>query len=208
MKELIVIGTGGLAREFCEFFGDQFKIVAFSSLSPEEHSEYKLPGRCFSDNITPGIVGTNLAVIALSSPYLKKRIHGKLRGQGFSFPVCIHPTSTVSSRAILNEGVVIAPNCLVSTNVVINSASYINFSCGLGHEAEIGSFCQINPGTQIGGGATIGEGCLVGSGATLLNNVRVAQRATIGSGSVVFSRVPENATMMGNPAKRMRSFEE
>jgi len=49
---------------------------------------------------------------------------------------------------------------------------------------------------------------LIGSGSTVLQGVRVGCKVTIASGSVVFSRVADGATMLGNPAKRMRSFEE
>jgi len=48
---------------------------------------------------------------------------------------------------------------------------------------------------------------LVGSGSTVLQGVRVGAKATIGSGSVVFSKVDEGITVMGNPAKRVRTFE-
>ena len=48
---------------------------------------------------------------------------------------------------------------------------------------------------------------LVGSGSTVLQGVRVGAKATIGSGSVVFSKVDEGITVMGNPTKRVRTFE-
>nr|KGA06738.1 MAG: UDP-glucose 4-epimerase [actinobacterium acMicro-1] len=211
MKKILVIGTGGLAREFTSYFSsssEQIEIVGFSSTNHGEHSSFELPGVLFDGDVSPDSVGTDEAVIAIGSPAVKKRISEELKARGFTFPSFVHPSSVCSDEANLGEGVVVSPNCVISPNVAVNPFSYINFSCGVGHDAIIGSYVQINPGTQLGGGSIIGDGCLIGSGSTVLQGVQIGASATIGAGSVVFSRVAENATMMGNPAKRMRAFEK
>lgn len=211
MKKIIVIGTGGLAREFTSFFSsysEPIEIVGFSSTNHSEHSSFNLPGVLFNGDVSPESVGTDEAVIAIGSPAVKKRISEKLKALGFKFPSFVHPSSVCSDEANLGEGVVVSPNCVISPNVILNPFSYINFSCGVGHDAIIGSYVQINPGAQLGGGSIIGDCCLIGSGSTVLQGVHIGANATIASGSVVFSRVSESATMMGNPAKRIRAFEK
>ena len=207
MKSFLIFGTGGLAREFTSYFEDFIDIVGFSSSTPEEHDKFNLPGKIFDNNVNPDIVGTDLAVLAVGSPLLRKKIAEVLQSKGFKFPSIIHPSSVVSKLSIINDGVVISPNCTVSPNVKLGSFTYINFNCGIGHDASIGQFVQINPGTQIGGGAIINDQTLIGSGSTVLQNVKVLDNVTIGSGSVVFSRVKKGITVMGNPAKRVRIFE-
>jgi len=207
MTSVLVVGTGGLAREFTSYFNDYIDIVGFSSSAPEEHEKFKLPGKIFDNNVTPEIVGTDLAVIAIGSPLVRKKIAENLKSKGFKFPAIIHPSSVVSDLSVINDGVVISPNCTVSPNVKLGDFTYINFNCGIGHDANIGNFVQINPGTQIGGGAIINEHTLIGSGSTVLQGVKVLDNVTVGSGSVVFSRVKSGITVMGNPAKRVRMFE-
>jgi sugar O-acyltransferase (sialic acid O-acetyltransferase NeuD family) len=214
MSKIIVVGTGGLAREFSSYFSEyleHIEILGFSSANRSEHAEFNLPGILFKqypEEITPDIVDTSEVVIAIGNPAVKLRISEKLRKVGFTFPSIAHHTSIVSDRAIIEEGVVISPNCVVSPNVTLKAFTYVNFSCGIGHDAIIGRCVQINSGSQLGGFSKIGDGCLVGSGAVVLQGVTVGDNATIASGSVVFSRVSEGATMMGNPAKRMRAFEK
>lgn len=209
MKKILVIGTGGLAREFTSFFATEcIEIVGFSSTNHNEHSAFNLPGVLFKGDVSPDSVGTDEAVIAIGSAAVKKKISEKLKGLGFKFPSFVHPSSVCLDNANLGEGVVVSPNCVISSNVVLNPFSYINFSCGVGHDSIIGSYVQINPGTQLGGRTVIGDCCLIGSGSTVLQGVQIGAGATIASGSVVFTRVAENATMMGNPAKRMPAFEK
>lgn len=211
MKKILVIGTGGLAREFTSYFSrysEDIEIVGFSSTNHSEHHAFNLPGVLFTGDVSPDSVGTDEAVIAIGSPAAKKKISEKLKTLGFKFPSFVHSSSVCADQANLAEGVVVSPNCVISPNVTLNAFSYINFSCGVGHDAIIGSYVQVNPGTQLGGGVVIGDSCLIGSGSTVLQGVQIGGNAMIASGSVVFSRVAENATMMGNPAKRMRAFEK
>ena len=211
MKKIIVIGTGGLAKEFSSFFSDYDEIVSivgFSSTNLEEHQLFSLPGKLFEDEITPEIVNTDEAVIAIGSPSIKKRISERLRSLGFTFPNFIHPSSVVSDRAIFGEGVIVSPNCTVSPNVHLKDFCYLNFGVGVGHDTILGNYCQVNPGVQLGGFSNIGDETLIGSGSTILHGVKIGTAVTVASGSVVFSRVADGSTMFGNPAKRMRAFEK
>jgi len=210
MKDILVVGTGGLAREFSSYFSGEsgnIRILGFASTNHAEHSEFKLPGVLFKDEITPDLVGTKDVVIAIGNPLVKKSYYERLKFKGFSFPTIVHPSSTISSRAVLQDGVVISPNCVISPDVRIETLSYLNFCCGVGHDVVVGSFVQVNPGAQLGGGVRVGDCSLIGSGAVVLQDVKVGEAATVGSGAVVFARVRDGATVMGNPAKHIRAFE-
>lgn len=208
MINILVVGTGGLAREFSSYFLGDFNIVGFSSVNQNEHSDFNLPGKLFIGEITPDVVGTANVVIAVGNPSLRKKLAGELNLLGFTFPAIIHPSSVVSSRAVIQNGVIILPNCVVSPNVIIKNFCYINFGVGVGHDAILGKYAQINPGSQLGGFTQIGDETLVGSGSTILQGVKIGNKVTIASGSVVFSQVSDGATMLGNPARRMRAFEK
>jgi sugar O-acyltransferase (sialic acid O-acetyltransferase NeuD family) len=210
MKKVLVYGAGGLGREFCSYFSDVPKlleIVGFAGNSADEHEKYNLPGHFFVGDITPSIVGTNQVVIAIGNPTVKERLYLKLKSCGFSFPSFVHPSTVISEKANLGEGVVISPGCVISPDVKFGTLSYLNFGCGVGHDTILGNFVQINPGTQLGGNVAVEDRVLIGSGVTVLQGKRIGEGATVGSGAVVFSNVSPKITVMGNPAKRMRLFE-
>lgn len=209
--QVVIIGSGGLAREFASFFSGpsaEVSVAGFSSTNNEEHGLFSLPGKAFGHEISPEGVGTSDAVIAIANPAVKKAISHKLRLSGFRFPSFRHPSSIISDSAQVGEGVVVSPNCVVSANVKLGSFSYLNFGVGVGHDSIVGSFCQLNPGAQVGGFTRIGNETQVGSGTTILPRLEIGTLVTVGSGSVVFSDVPDNATVLGNPAKRMQMFDQ
>jgi len=200
-KKIIIIGTGGLAREFTDFFADQTDIVGYSSKDQQQYLDYKLPGKFFSGEITPELVGTNLAAIAIGIPQIKLNLYNKLLAAGFYFPSFIHSSAIVAKSAIIKEGVIISPQCVISADVVLNKMSYINCHSAIGHDAIIGSFVQMNGG-QIGGFTQIGDYTLIGSGSTIVENLVVGKNITVGSGSTVFTKITDNnITVLGNPAK-------
>lgn len=207
MRKVVVVGTGGLAREFASFFADQVEIVGFTSTATTEHAEFELPGAFYAGDISPAMVGTREAVLAIGDTKVRMRLHARLCAAGFEFPPLVHSSAVVSDRAQLAPGAIIAPGCTVSPHVRLGEMTYVNFNSGVGHDSVIGAFVQIGPGCQLGGFCVVGDGSLVGSGATVLQRVRIGAGCTVASGSVVFGRVPDNATVMGNPAKRLRAFE-
>lgn len=77
---------------------------------------------------------------------------------------------------------------------------------GVGHDTRFESYIQINPGVQIGGAVSVEEGVLIGSGSTIRRGLKIGKSSTVGSGLVVFAKVANGATVMGNPARRMRSL--
>lgn len=54
---------------------------------------------------------------------------------------------------------------------------------------------------------TIGDGVWIGGNVTVLMGVTIGKNAVIGAGAVVTHDVPENAVIVGNPARVVRYIE-
>ncbi len=207
MQRVVFIGSGGVAREVTAWAQDQVEIAGYATLDPGEHARFGLPGRALPDALTPELAGTDLAVMAIGVPGAKRKLYERLSGAGFRFVSLVAPGSWVAPGVSLGEGAIVCPLVNVSPNVVLGKCAYLNFSTGIGHDAVLGDFVQVNPGVQIGGFTRIGHGALIGSGATLREGIVVGDDATVASGAVVLGKVAPGATVMGNPAKRLRAFE-
>ena len=55
---------------------------------------------------------------------------------------------------------------------------------------------------------TIGDHTFVGAGAVILNGLSVGRRVTVGAGAVVIRDVPDDVTVVGNPARPIRDVPE
>jgi acetyltransferase-like isoleucine patch superfamily enzyme len=65
----------------------------------------------------------------------------------------------------------------------------------------VGDHVHIASGAVLAGGVIVGHGAQIGCGATVRESVSIGDRAVVGAGSVVNKDVPQDAIVMGVPAK-------
>lgn len=104
----------------------------------------------------------------------------------------------------------------IALGAKIDLGFYIGHFSGIvvSPHASIGKNCNISQGVTIGvsgradkrGAPTIGEGVYIGAGAKVLGKIHVGNNVAIGANAVVTQDVPDNAVVVGIPA-RVVSFE-
>ena len=126
--------------------------------------------------------------------YLIARIISQL--SRFFTQIEIHPGAKIGKNLFLDHG----------NGIVIGETSEIGDNVTLYHGVTLGG---ISPAENSEGQRnvkrhpTLNDNVIIGSGAHVLGPITVGKCARIGSNTVVLKDVPENATMVGNPAKNI-----
>ena len=113
----------------------------------------------------------------------------------------IHPNAKIGKNLFIDHGM----------GVVIGETSDIGDNVTIYHMATLGGIApSINSDNQrnIKRHPTLKENVVVGSGAQILGPVIVGKNAKIGANAVVTKDVPENAVMVGIPAKNVGTASE
>jgi len=108
----------------------------------------------------------------------------------------IHPGAKIGKRVFIDHGM----------GVVIGETSEIGDNVTIYHMATLGGISpSVNSNEQrnIKRHPTLKDNVVVGSGAQILGPVTVGKNAKIGANAVVTKDVPENAVMVGIPAKNV-----
>jgi len=101
-------------------------------------------------------------------------------------------------------------NTLLSPSTDIGPGLYIGHPYGIliSHESRVGKNLNIthqvtigNRGLGVKGAPTLGDNVFIGSGAKIVGPIKIGDNARIGTNSVVLKNVPNNAVVVGNPAK-------
>lgn len=103
----------------------------------------------------------------------------------------------VPSHAAIGRGTTIEHRGVA---VVINRKAVIGERCQIGVQVVIGGKGKDVPGAPI-----IGDDVYLGAGAKILGSVHVGDRAVVGANSVVTMNVSPGATVVGAPARVVRS---
>lgn len=135
----------------------------------------------------------------------RKSLFHKYEGAGYRFLTIVHPSATVSDKAILEDGSQIMAGAIVQAHAVVGKDAIINTKASVDHHACIGNHVHVAPGATVCGEVQIGESAFIGAGATIVQGIRIGQAVTVGAGAVVIADVAERLTVIGIPAKEQSS---
>jgi len=113
----------------------------------------------------------------------------------------IHPGAKIGRNLFIDHGM----------GVVIGETSEIGNNVTIYHMATLGGIApsiNSNNQRQVKRHPTLGDCVVVGSGAQILGPVKIGTHAKVGANAVVTKDVPENAVMVGIPAKNVGTATE
>lgn len=106
---------------------------------------------------------------------------------------------------IIEDNVEIGANTCVDRgalgDTIIREGAKIDNLVHVAHNVIIGKNCRIICLVGIGGSVEIGDGSFIGISAIIKNQKKIGRNVTVGMGAVVTKDVPDNATVIGNPAR-------
>lgn len=116
----------------------------------------------------------------------------------------IHPSAVVAWSVKLSDGVVVAANAVVNPFAEIGTAAIINTSAIIEHECVIGDFSHVAPGAVLCGNVKVGPRSFIGANSVIKQGITIGGNVIVGAGSVVISDIPDNLTVVGNPARILK----
>ena len=136
----------------------------------------------------------------------------------------------IGDRTLIGDGASIREQCTIGDECIISRCVTINYNCHVGHRTKVMDLTHLTGNMTIDDdvfisihvsttndnamgadsyneeqitGPTIGAQARIGAGAILLPRTNVGRGATVAAGALVTRDVPENATVMGIPARQI-----
>ena len=209
MKNLIIIGAGGMGRVFYD--------MARESIGYE--SDFIIKGY-LDDNLNalnaflnyPPVLNTvtdyipekgDLFVCSIGGDK-RRRCMEEVLEKGGEFYSLIHKTACIGSNVKLGKGNCIGAYTTIAADAIIGDYNFIQSHTIIGHDVKMGDWNRIDSHVLCVGGVIIKEEVMIHTSAVINHNVTVESNSHIGACCFVIQNVEQGATVFGNPARRLR----
>ena len=184
-------GHGKVVAEIAEENNINIEAFIDSDVSKQFISEYKILHKNPLELIN--------IIISIGNNLVRKKIVNE--NNLFHYLTLIHPKSTISKRAKIDEGTVVMAGVTINSEVEIGKHCIINTNASIDHECIIADYVHISPNAALAGNVEVGEGTHIGIGACIIQGIKIGKWCTIGAGTVVIKDIPDGATVVGNPGR-------
>lgn len=185
MKNIIIIGAGGLGREVLDLIQN----------STSQNQSYKVLG--FADDALPKgflingyeILGTlsqclNFSniyfVIAIGNPSIRLKVFDQLKQHQQVLCNVIHPTAQLSPFAVIepDAGVLLFGNSFVGPNTKIGANVLIHQNAIIGHDTIIGNHGIVMQSCVLNGQITLESAVMIGP-LTVINGKHIIRKSGV-----------------------------
>lgn len=200
MKRLAIIGASGHGK----VVADIALAAGFESISfyDDKASDVKSLGQFHVVGTTNDAIRNSElyddVIVAIGNAQARENIQKQLVKISSAI---VHPAAVIGSNVQLGAGTVVMPGAIINSDVQIGSGVIVNSGAVIEHDCCIGDFAHICPNVAIAGGVTVGEHSWIGIGASVIQSIVIGDHVTVGAGAVVVSKVADNQTVIGIPAR-------
>ena len=211
MKDIIVIGGGGFAKEVIWLANDcNRKVRGVLDDNSETHG-LDLQGVNVLGNIDSWIEYASDCqfVIAIGNPRVRKLVADKMKLLGDpDYAILVHPSVRFSNTVKISKGAIVCAGTILTTDIELGEHCVLNLNVTVGHECEIRDFVTVAPMAAISGNVTLHDLVEVGTGAVIRQGLTLEGGSMLGMGGVLTKNIPEKFIFAGNPAKKLKEIVE
>ncbi len=211
MNTLVIIGSGGFARELawlwqdCKAAGQTVpELTGFISDDQSFDSWNNIPRMGNDSWAAENLSKDTQYLLGVGNAALRQKLANHYASFGFKAATLIHPTSRIGSNTIIGPGAIICAGSTLTVDVYLGKHVLCNLHCTIGHDTEIGDYSVLSPGVHLSGNTTLGQAVEMGTGSLTIPGVIIAEDITIGAGTVVNKNLLEPGTYVGIPARKIR----
>lgn len=147
----------------------------------------------------------HIAYAGLGDARKRLAILESLQAHGYDLPTLGHPMSWISPQAVLGPGTVVMAGAIVQIGATLGRGCIINTGASVDHDCQLGDGVHVAPGARLSGAVAIGDQTWIGVGAVVKEGVKIGSNVTVGAGAAVVHDINNGETVIGIPARPMKT---
>jgi sugar O-acyltransferase (sialic acid O-acetyltransferase NeuD family) len=208
MKQLIIIGAGGMGRTMYDMaresigYGTEYNILGFiddNTNALDSFANYPP----IIDKIKNYQPKPNEIFICSIGGSARKKCMEEIIYKGGQFLTMIHSTARIGTNVQIGDGSIVGAYTTIGADAKVGKYNLIQSYTVIGHDSVIGNWNRIDTHVTLVGGTIVQDGADIHTSAMISHNVTIENNARVAACSFVIRRVKEGTTVMGNPAKKL-----
>jgi sugar O-acyltransferase (sialic acid O-acetyltransferase NeuD family) len=208
VKDLVIVGAGGFARETAAAaLAGGRRVLGFVDDNPDLHGTVR-SGLPILGPVDSVIGFDTDVVVCVGNPRnytVRQRIVERLGLAADRYATVVHPSASIGAGSTVGEGTVLLAGTVLTADVTVGAHVAVMPHAVLTHDDLVGAYATVASGVRLGGGAVLETGAYVGAGAMIREGVTVGSWALVGMGSVVLHDVPSGEIWAGSPARFLKN---
>ena len=209
-ERFLVWGGGGHGRVVADVlracgdevvgFIDRNPTMAVSSVTP-------LPVLAETDVIdSPSLpLGATAVALGIGDNAARLAALQQLQVRGIPCPPRVHATAVIGSGVVIESGTVVMAGAVVNACAQLGQAVIVNSGAIVEHDCWVGDGAHLSPGSVLCGAVRVGRQSWVGAAATVIPGIVIGEQVIVGAGSVVIGNFGGPGTLVGNPARVLKT---
>ncbi|WP_462171216.1 acetyltransferase [Pseudoalteromonas xiamenensis] len=192
MKDLIIIGSGDMAKTLTPYLSKNYRIIGFAindsyinKNSDNQPSIFSIESLLKNKNNEKTNFIISIGYFEMNS--VREKLFISLCKNGYEPVTLIADDKLLDHNLEIGAGTIILDNTSIHSGTKIGKNTFISTGVNIGHGCEIGDNVWINSGVTIAGNVKIGNNTVFGVGATIGDNIEIGASNFIGAGSLIVS---------------------
>jgi sugar O-acyltransferase (sialic acid O-acetyltransferase NeuD family) len=200
-KKIILVGYSGHGLVVADTaIENKLNIIGYTEKSINEANPFML--EYLGNELNPDFKGWDLDVsfiLGIGDNLIREKIYKQILKNGKKVISLINSSSSISSFAMIGEGIFINRNVTINAFAKIGSNVILNTGCIVEHECEIHDNVHIAPGAALAGNVKVGSGSFIGANSVIKEGVEIGKNVIVGAGTVVLNDISDGNKIVGNP---------
>lgn len=208
MKDLIIIGGGGFAKEVIWLANDcNRKVKGVLDDAVQTHNT-QVQGATVLGGVSSWLNYKDCEfIIAIGSPRTRQKVLEKMLTFGEpDFATLIHPSVKLSNTVSIGEGSIICAGSILTADISLGKHNILNLNVTVGHECVFSDYVTVAPMVAVSGNVKLEYLVEVGTGAVIRQGLTLNDGSMLGMGAVLTKNISERMIYAGNPAKKLKEI--
>ncbi|MCA9836777.1 MAG: acetyltransferase [Trueperaceae bacterium] len=211
MKDLVIFGAGGWAREVYGIVSainadkSSYRFLGFLDSKLELKNTTMLGQPVLGDETWLEGRKDISVIVGIGNTLARKRIAELLEtNYQVTFPTLIHPQAYIGPEVSIGEGSVLHVKSVATVNLKLGRHAILNVSSVISHENNIADYVSIHPNSSISGAVTIEEGVELGTCCSVIHDITIGRWSVVGAGSTVIRNIEPFTVNVGVPTRAVK----